>query len=537
MKKITKKEEFSMVSQKKLIPTVLLLFVLCIPGVPDAVARMQKDKRVADVMIGPTGISWIPKVNFSRLMLTVSRPDGSIFEKAFDSGSSPYLDLGNILGERFNDGSYTYELRVIPIKSKRVHREDGEAIGTNKVDSRGETLTQTGYFQVQGGMMVVPANTSEDGLSGAMVFTHTDDVIINDSLCVGSDCDSSVLFGASTIVLMENNLQIFFDDTSTLSNYPDNDWKFICNDTIDGGGNYFALMDATAGSNILVLEAGAEENSLYVDSHGDVGIHTSNPFYELHITDGDTPTIRLDQDESYGWPAQKWDLGANELCFFIRDATNSSKRPFKIEPDSPSDSIFINSSGNIGFGTSAPEAKLEIETTEENASLKLDRTDGATGDLTARANAFYMGTSSNHNVRFVANDIVEMTLEPGGNFGIGLADPYYKLHIAGGAYCDGGAWMPGSSREYKENIKALSVDEALNALDGLKPMKFNYKTNKNEDYIGFIAEDVPELLATKERKSVSPMDVVSVLTIVVQEQQKTISQLKKKIAELEKKLD
>ena len=37
--------------------------------------------------------------------------------------------------------------------------------------------------------------------------------------------------------------------------------------------------------------------------------------------------------------------------------------------------------------------------------------------------------------------------------------------------------------------------------------------------MGFIAEDVPDLVATKDRKGLSPMDIVAVLTKVLQEQQ------------------
>jgi hypothetical protein len=59
--------------------------------------------------------------------------------------------------------------------------------------------------------------------------------------------------------------------------------------------------------------------------------------------------------------------------------------------------------------------------------------------------------------------------------------------------------------------------------------------------VGFIAEDVPELVAQNDRKSLSTLDIVGVLTKVVQEQQKSIkeqqkiiSDLNKRIAELEK---
>jgi hypothetical protein len=87
----------------------------------------------------------------------------------------------------------------------------------------------------------------------------------------------------------------------------------------------------------------------------------------------------------------------------------------------------------------------------------------------------------------------------------------------------------------KENIKVLGSEEALNTLNNLSPVKFNYKADKEEKHVGFIAEDAPELVATKDRKGMSPMDVVAVLTKVVQEQQKTIAELKKEIAELKKK--
>lgn len=50
------------------------------------------------------------------------------------------------------------------------------------------------------------------------------------------------------------------------------------------------------------------------------------------------------------------------------------------------------------------------------------------------------------------------------------------------------------------------------------------------------AENAPELVATKGRKGMSPMDVVAVLTKVVQEQQSTIIQMSKKVAELDEKI-
>ena len=101
-----------------------------------------------------------------------------------------------------------------------------------------------------------------------------------------------------------------------------------------------------------------------------------------------------------------------------------------------------------------------------------------------------------------------------------------------GAYCNGGAWVDGSSREFKENIEELTSAEALQAFEKLEPVKFNYKENKGETYLGFIAEDVPDLVAMNDRKGLNAMDMVAMLTKVVQEQQKAIAELREEIAKI-----
>ena len=117
--------------------------------------------------------------------------------------------------------------------------------------------------------------------------------------------------------------------------------------------------------------------------------------------------------------------------------------------------------------------------------------------------------------------------------GIGNTAPTHLLDV-GSAYCDGGAWVNGSSREHKEEIVELSLEEALEALGELKPVTFNYKSDEDERCVGFIAEDVPELVATKDRKGLSPMDIVAVLTRAVQHQQEEFESLKKELAALKR---
>ena len=72
--------------------------------------------------------------------------------------------------------------------------------------------------------------------------------------------------------------------------------------------------------------------------------------------------------------------------------------------------------------------------------------------------------------------------------------------MGSGAYVtSGGTWTDASSRNYKENISDLAGEEALNALSELQPTKFTYETEPDAEYLGLVAEDVPELVATKDR--------------------------------------
>jgi len=64
-------------------------------------------------------------------------------------------------------------------------------------------------------------------------------------------------------------------------------------------------------------------------------------------------------------------------------------------------------------------------------------------------------------------------------------------------------------------------------------MRYNYKVNKGDEYVGFIAEDVPELVASEDRKSLASMDFVAVLVKVVQEQKREMAARGQKIARLE----
>lgn len=454
--------------------TVLVVLALFLIQVGFAAATSAE--QAADVTIASGHIYVTPSVSGVTFMtLRIADPQGRmIFDQSSDGSPIKWsLPAGAL------DGIYNYEVRLGFI-SKRTRGRDNAQQQASHV----RPLTQSGTVFVQGGAIMTSSDEEtsflKDILSVSKItfskfmdflvppvfadIVHLDDVIIDGSECVGNDCVNGESFSFDTIRLKENNLRIHFYDTSSISNYPTNDWRILINDTNDGGASYFSVEDSTGGTRPFTVEAGAPNNALYVDDYGRVGIGTAIPAVELHSVDSDTPTLRLQQDGTGGWTPQTWDVAGNESNFFIRDVTNASRLPFRIKPGAPTSSLCIQDQGNVGIGT---------------------------------------------------------------------WEPVERLHVEGNALISGNLEL-GSSREYKNNVQTLEKKEAIDALKALRPVRFNYKNDPAEESVGFIAEEVPDLVATNSRKSLSPMDVVAVLTKVIQEQQKAIEELSRKIDDLEK---
>lgn len=182
----------------------------------------------------------------------------------------------------------------------------------------------------------------------------------------------------------------------------------------------------------------------------------------------------------------------------------------------------------IGIGTTEPKQRLEvngnIQIHERNSSvagLMITQSDGETGYIMHnRASTLTIGAGS----------IDRITIDRDGNVGFGVARPSNPFELANGAHVTpGGVWTNASSRALKENIESLSAEDALDTLAALEPVQFNYRNDQAEGHVGFIAEDVPDLVAMQDRNGLSAMDIVAVLTKVVQEQQKKIEALEARL--------
>jgi hypothetical protein len=252
--------------------------------------------------------------------------------------------------------------------------------------------------------------------------------------------------------------------------------------------------------------------------------------------------MRLEQTNAGGFTAQTWDVAGNEANFFVRDVTGGSRLPFRIRPGAPTSSVDISANGDVGIGTASPDDKLDVTLNASGKAGITVQNSNATGFSGIEAfdeagvSSFFLGAdNANNNTRFnslnnfpivfLLNGTEKLRFPTSGNF----------ITATNGAFLSsGGTWTNASSRSFKKDIIGLDAGEALATIKKLDPVTFQYNSEPGEKYVGFIAEDVPELVAMNDHKSLSPMDVVAVLTKVVQEQQKTIEALAAKVDQLEK---
>jgi len=324
--------------------------------------------------------------------------------------------------------------------------------------------------------------------------------------------------------------------------------------TWDMGGNEtnFFVRDLSKSKLPFRIRPGAPTSSLDISASGNVGVGTDSPSSRLDVqtSAAGAAVARLQNQSGSGYSGAEYvnAAGATAAFFGLDNAAANTRLnsiqnfPLVLLTESV-ERMRITSAGDIGIGTASPETKLHVQTSGTGAGVHLENTNasGFSGfEATDEAGvaSFFLGTDNagnsnrinylnNMDLRFLANGTERLRFNNSGNV---------ITAVSGAVLTNGGTWQSVSSRESKNDIADLSNDDALKTLQGLKPVTFRYKAEPDEQYVGFVAEDVPELVATNDRKHLNSMDVVAVLTRVVQEQQKAIEALSADLAAVQQEL-
>jgi hypothetical protein len=244
--------------------------------------------------------------------------------------------------------------------------------------------------------------------NGAVTFTNLSprQALTPSPYAIHAGTASNVVNGA--VVKSLNNLR----DNVTLA--------AGANVTLTPSGNTLTIASTGGGSNSLWSLNGT--NTYY--NGGNVGVGTTDPTTKLTVRTGAS---------QYG--VEHTD-GARRLSTYLSGTggwlgTRSSD-PLHFFVNDGSASMTVDTTGNVGIGTSTPATTLTLLTTLFDYGL--EHTDG-----NVRLNTYldptggWLGTVSNHRLYFyVNNGSASMTIDTAGNVGIGTTGPRSKLHVSSG---------------------------------------------------------------------------------------------------------
>jgi Chaperone of endosialidase len=395
-------------NKKSFAPVIFaaLIFACLQTAALGQTASQSKEIKVASVRAEGMGVRFESAITYTSATLTVSGPDGNVYRQEFGPGTVPSFALLGKTGAALGNGQYTYELRFTTVQMQDLKQrlaaapDDGvmdENGRTNRGRSSVQSVVQSGSFAVQNGVLYVGNETEPSSR-----ISSTNSLEKNPQ-----QRSPGVLSGNTVNRLRNHRLSLF--------TMPD---QVIADDLIVQGSACIGL---------------------------DCVNNESFGFDTIRLKENNTRIKFLDTSTAAGFPTHDWQLTANDSAsggaekFSIEDITAATV-PFTITGSSPSNSIFVDSTGRVGFRTGTPVLDLHVATGNTPAH-RFEQT--SAGGFTAQT-WDVAGNEANFFVRDVTGGSrLPFRIRPGaptssidinasGNVGIGTASPGAKLHVNAG---------------------------------------------------------------------------------------------------------
>ncbi len=271
-----------------------------------------------------------------------------------------------------------------------------------------------------------------------------------------------------------------------------------------------------AADTIAFTEGGAE--AMRIDSSGNVGIGTSSPSQRLDVagsTSGGYVVQILRNTNSGGYAQQIFQIGsangtaniayAPSIFFALGPSANDTTTPIVFQNNNATERMRIDSTGNVGIGTSSPAARLDVVASDARFNLTstgsgqtvgISIKGGAGGGDTFNfieslnsggTQAWYLGSNGTANtLAFKTNGNNErMRIDSSGNVLVGSTTNFAgsKLYVNNSITTDWSGLIAlrynvsGQTNSYFKGMTGLSITDNSSAR-GLHI--FNYDSDSNQ---------------------------------------------------------
>ncbi|MBN4062322.1 MAG: hypothetical protein COA57_14355 [Flavobacteriales bacterium] len=294
----------------------------------------------------------------------------------------------------------------------------------------------------------------------------------------------------------------------------------------------------TSGSDLYFCTE--EIRRMTILNNGYVGVGTPNPtsLLTLNIANASSQTQKIEF------------LRSNAVTAGGLTSRSNTSAVFRISLDDQTGSeTLVVVSGNVGIGTTTPDAKLTVSSNARIGTLTLGALTGNSGErfnliydagvATYRINGATVGVNTSFGVGGV-NDVMYLKATTQ-NVGIGTITPNAKLQVNGSVNCTGGTCS--SDIRWKKNV--IQLENTLDKVSQLRGVTYNWRKQKFPDknfnskkQIGLIAQEVEKVypeLVNIDNEGFMSMDYMSftvVLLEAIKDQQRIIQQLQKETEEI-----